>query len=170
VQVVEGPLKGHLLQRWNTAARLESHGIPTERPLAWIHTEEPRVVFDRPRGCLPFGECWTTWSPSERSFAAAAAGTLMGALQDRGLGVDGRRPLALLASSPTGLLLEYPRLIESSEPQATGTLQQWTESTPGVTPTEAWAWVQGFAAAQRSTRAERMRIRAQLDAQIAPRG
>jgi hypothetical protein len=158
------------LQRWNTAARLESHGIPTERPLAWIHTEDPQVVFDRPRGCLPFGGCWTTWSASERSLAAAAAGTLMGALQDRGLMVDGQGFTSLLAASPTGLLFEYPRLIESSEPQATRTLQQWTESTPGATPAEAGAWVQGFAAAQHSTRAERMRIRAQLDAEIAPRG
>ncbi|HIF39927.1 MAG TPA: hypothetical protein EYQ74_02355 [Planctomycetes bacterium] len=170
VQVVAGPLEGTLLQRWNTAARLESHGIPTERPSAWIHTEDPRVVFDRPRGGLPFGECWTTWSPSERILAAAAVGTLMGTLQDRGLMVDGHGSPALVAASPTQLLLESPRLVEPSEPQPARTLQRWTESTPGSTPAEAEAWVQGFAAAQRATRAERMRVRAQLDAQMTRRG
>jgi hypothetical protein len=170
VEVVDGPLEGPLLQRWNTAARLESHGIPGERPLAWIQTEGARVIFDRPSNCRPIIEWRASWSPSESLLAATASGALLGALQDRGLQLNTCSPFTILASSPTQLILESPSLRESAEPQPASTLQQWVESSPGVTSAEAGAWAQAFANAQHATRAERMKIRARLDVLVSQRG
>lgn len=170
MEVVDGPLEGPLLQRWNAAARLESHGIPGERPLAWIQTERPRVIFDRPSNCRPITEWRVSWSPTESLLAATASGAILGALQDRGLQLDACSPLTILASSPTQLILEAPSLHESTELQPASILQQWIESSPGATPAEAGAWAQAFANAQHATRAERMRIRARLHSQVSHRG
>ena len=162
VQVLEGPLEGALLQRWNLAAQLESHGIRAERPLAWVQTPRARVLFDRPGGCRPLGECWSAWSPDERFLAARTAGALLGALRDRGLEADAQGALCLLAASPTQLLLQPSHLTDQPRLQPSENLQLWKESIPQATRTESEAFAQAFAAAQRGTRAERMQVMALL--------
>ncbi len=164
VEVLVGAMTGPRLKRWNTAAHLESHAIASERPVAWLQGSRERIVFDRPRGCRPLAQAWAAWSLEQRERAAWTAGSLWGALQDRGL--EPGNTIEVLAVEPELLLLRLISPVDQETLQPNHCLQQWTASVGDAPRALTEIWCRSFAAALRGTRTERQNIHKRLVAQV----
>ncbi len=152
---VQAPLTGALLRRWNSAARLEAHHLPSLRPVAHFSGPDGRVVLDRPRGCRSLGECWRTWNSEDRLKAAHNAGRLLGQLFDRRLGGLKHGESGILAVTPSDLFLSIPDLVDIDDTHPLPILAHWQVAVGSNEPAHAKAFAQGFASTQRGTRQER---------------
>lgn len=121
------------LQLWRSMARLEEHGLPA--PRCWLLRSGPRPA------------AWFQLEGARRPADSDARGRALGALLDRGLGLD---PLAAEDFDGAGLLLPR-RLLELPRSRWAALLADWLRAEHGGGQHE---FLRGFGAAWRGPRAE----------------
>jgi len=150
----------HCRPRWELAARLTMHDLPGERPLALIREPEEVALFDAPLGARPLRSALEAADPAATGTLLARAGSVLGALSDRGLAAlpAGAEALAVDGDGDVHLCPQVLEDCDDPSPEPVLLLARELE----LDGSERGVVASAFVHAHRGTAAERRRLASEL--------
>ena len=159
LELVRGPAHR---ERWEHAARLAMHGLPGPTPVCVVTRPEPCAVLAWPEGSDRLEALWSRSTAPDRVLLAHEAGSVLGALDDRGLALVPEGGSGLLATPRGEVRLGPGRLVPMQRSDLAGQLACLFETlAPAPSRAARAACAERFVRAHRGTAAERRRLLAE---------